>query len=148
MRWLAGVALALLAWGCAEHSDRQLEGALGAAIAHAGEAHAPLRLADSTDFAWQRCHIFTPYTPVSTIERDLGFAWPGAKDTGIDYLDGIDLLVFVKDRQVVRWVALPHNLGYFARIEKHDGYGPAQAVFKVTPRGQHPTFWELTTAGR
>jgi hypothetical protein len=36
-----------------------------------------------TDFTWDALFIFGPYTPVSEIEKALGFAWPPAKKSGI-----------------------------------------------------------------
>ena len=138
-----GAAALLLAVGCAQVHDAQLAGALSTAIEQAGYARKPLAIADVTDFAWDRFHVFEPYTPVSDIDKQLGFAWPDAKETGIDYLDGIDLLVFVKDKRVVRSVVLPRKDGDFATMKYPIGLSPAQAVFDVRRDRHTPTWWEL-----
>ena len=73
----------------------------------------------------------------------------GGNDTlhggrGIDSNDGISLLVFVKNKHVVRSLPFPRNRGDWAMIENHAGFTPAQAVFKVTAEEAQPAWWVVS----
>jgi hypothetical protein len=136
------IGAALLLAGCAG-PDRALEARLAGAIADAGRHATPWRVDGTTDFAWDTLHVFLPYTPPADIERALGFAWPDATRTGIESADTFDLWVFVRDRRVVRWVALPRSAGEFGRMKDHASWRPDRAVFKVKRGGAAPTWWTL-----
>lgn len=125
--------LFVCAAGCSRSGpDRELERrVLEEASRGAGTV---VRMATLTGFAWDRLHIFDPYTMRDRIEAELGFAWPEADRTGIDSSDGMALLVFVKDGAVVRYVA-QRRWADFAGQHRRGGYAPADAAFRVTPRG-------------
>ena len=55
-------------------------------------------LPDVARFAWDRVLLVEPGTPREEISRRLGHEW-----TGIDTVDGGDLLLFVRDGEVVRF---------------------------------------------
>ncbi len=82
-------------------------------------------------FQWDKLHIFTPYMSYEDIKAELGFDWPYAKMTGIEWDDGICLLVFVKDTKVVKYLVYPRHVGDFLTIGKKGGYSPEEAVFEV-----------------
>lgn len=50
---------------------------------------------------WDTMHVFPPYTDRATIERQLGFAWDGFADSRMISYDAWQLVVFVKDHEVV-----------------------------------------------
>jgi hypothetical protein len=131
--------------GCAQDAaPGGLDERLAMAVQRAGETRKPLKLSETTDFAWDKVHVFAPYTPPEAIQKDLGFAWAEAGRTGIDSRDGITLLVFVKNKRVVRSLAFPRNRGDWAMIENHAGFTPAQAVFKVTAEEASPAWWVVS----
>lgn len=149
---LRRLALALvLTAGCAgavgcdrEPTPGGLDERVAMAVQRAGETRKPLKLSESADFAWDKVHVFAPYTPSEAIQKDLGFAWAEAGRTGIDSRDDITLLVFVKNKRVVRTLAFPRNRGDWAMIENHAGFTPAQAVFKVTAEEAQPAWWVVS----
>jgi hypothetical protein len=142
-----GLGAALLT-GCADRppASGAFEDQLATAVTASGQSAKPLKLADVTDFAWDRLYVFPPYTPTAAIQRDLGFAWPEADRTGIDERDGVTLLVFVANRHVVRSVEYPRNRGDFAMIDHHAGFTPERAVFRVSREDADPAWWIVTEA--
>jgi hypothetical protein len=64
-----------------------------------------------TDFTWEKAYIFTPYTTADYMKERLGFNWKNS--VGIDYRDDINLIVFVKDKKVVKYMKLPRKYGDF-----------------------------------
>jgi hypothetical protein len=112
--------------------DPELEGRISDAVAAGGE----FRMADCTGFAWDRVHVFQPYTSPADIEAALGFSWVGAGWTGIDSSDGAVLLVFVRDHDVVCYVMHPRGWGDFTYTHAPNaGLTPSDAVFAVTDEG-------------
>ncbi|MFN3429658.1 MAG: hypothetical protein ACK46X_06870 [Candidatus Sericytochromatia bacterium] len=146
MRRLAwGAAIALVLSGCrAEPTAHGPEERLAVAVEQAGQAGKPLKLADATDFPWDRVHIFSPYVATADIERALGFRWPEAAATGIQERDDVALLVFVQGKRVVRTLRPARNRGDWAMIENHAGFTPAKAVFHVTRDEGDPPWWNVT----
>jgi hypothetical protein len=103
-------------------------------VQHAGRTHEPFRLASVTDFDWDRAYAFPPYTSPDEIQRELGFDWGGAGDSGTRRNDAWYLLVFVNGGQVAR--AFDHELarGDLACIGSpfvEGGLTPDQAVLRV-----------------
>jgi len=83
-----------------------------------------------TGFAWDKFYAFGPYTAAAQINRQLGFDWPGAANTGIEHQDQFDLLIFVKDDNVVEYVTYPREHGDFYKLRK-SGYAPDEAIFEI-----------------
>ena len=123
--------------GCSG-SDRELEARLASAAAPGDGALVQVR--QLTDFEWERFHVFPPYIRLSEIERELGFAWPTASETEIEYRDGIALLVFVREGKVVRFVEQSRRGADFASAFRPGGYTPADAVFVVREEGQNESW--------
>jgi hypothetical protein len=67
-----------------------------------------VRLSDLTAFAWDRVLLVAPGTPRGAISRRLGRPW-----TGIDTIDGGDLLIFLRGGRVARFADYRGN-GRFA----------------------------------
>jgi hypothetical protein len=98
------VVLAALAGGCgpfADDVDGSLE-ELDDAVRRASGTGRPFRLSSVTSFDWDRFYVFPPSTTPSRINRTLGFEWEQADDSNIGSDDSINLLVFVRQRDVVR----------------------------------------------
>ncbi|MBM7703792.1 hypothetical protein [Metabacillus iocasae] len=63
------------------------------------------------DFKWDKVYVFTPYTSIKEVNNQLGFTWLGAKSTGIDRRDDVNLIVFVENNQVAQYIELPRSYG-------------------------------------
>jgi hypothetical protein len=68
------------------------------AVAQAPDNDGTVTLPEIADFAWDRVLLVQPGTPRAAITRRLGHEW-----TGIDTVDGGDLLLFINDGKVVRF---------------------------------------------
>ena len=66
-------------------------------------------LAKVSDASWDRVCIIGPYALNKTAEDLLGFKWDIEENTEITSNDGITLLIFVKNKQVVEYVQHPRN---------------------------------------
>ena len=80
---------------------------------------------------WDRVYIFQPYTPRQAIYEALGFQWPDAERTSIEYGHGLNLVVFVKGMEVVAWFEHPRNRGDLVDLANMAGYSENQARFVV-----------------
>jgi hypothetical protein len=81
---------------------------LADAVERSARTGEPFRLESVTDFEWDRMYAFPPYTPADEIRRGLGIEWADAGDSSIGTSDVVTLLVFMRDRQVVR--AFDHGI--------------------------------------
>src|SRR5215218_1862507 len=70
-------------------------------IADAVESGKPFRLADVTDFEWDRLYVIPAYSSQRDVERQLGFHWGDAEHSDFRTTDGGSLLAFVRDGEVV-----------------------------------------------
>ncbi len=121
-----------------ERQRQQLENKLTTAVEKkrgvSADEQVIIRLKDLTDFQWDRVYVFTPYTPVETIDKALGFAWPQAREIGINMLDHFNLLVFTNKGKVVNYLKHPLHLGDFSRSmmeQMHKGFNTDEAIFEV-----------------
>ncbi len=85
---------------------------------------------------WDRLHIIGPYAHDDEIEAELGFAWPEARYTGIEGRDDVTLLVFVRGREVVRYVIMPRHAGDFSRADQSGGYSSEETAFTIVHEPQ------------
>jgi hypothetical protein len=92
---------------------------------------APVKVAELTDFKWEKLYTFGPYTPQEDVDRALRFAWPDYDSTGLNVSDQFSLLVFVAEGKVVRVSKYPAIQGRFSQTT-HEGYPPHKAVFEAT----------------
>ena len=79
-----------------------------------------------TDFSWEKAYIFIPYTPKEHMTEKLGFNWKNS--IGIDYRDDINLIVFVKDKTVVKYIELPRKYGDFDFKDIENEITPEDAI--------------------
>jgi hypothetical protein len=82
------------------------------AVARAGREGEPLELREVAGFPWDRVLLVQAGTSRAEISRRLGREW-----TGIDTVDGGDLLIFLLDDEVVRFADYRGNLE-FAGFER------------------------------
>ena len=107
--------------------DRQLAEQIQAAAENG--ASGVVDLPQLTSFEWDRLFVFAPYTPSSTVEKELGFSWTGSGR--IEAYDHFVLLVFVSAKRVVRFVEQPRRTD-FAPCWRVGGYSRSEAVFRFT----------------
>jgi hypothetical protein len=88
--------------------------------------HGVVRLADVAPFDWDRVLLIAPGTSRAEISRRLGEQW-----TGIDTIDGGEVLIFLRDGKVVRFADYRGN-GRFAGFPRPFAELPrSRAVFVV-----------------
>jgi hypothetical protein len=125
-----GVVLALallLTAGCGVGGSSDQ---IGDAVHEAAASGRPFRLADVTDFEWDRFYAVPPYSTPREIEEQLGFDWGDAVHSDIDTSDAITLLLFVRDGEVVKAFEQENGAGYFSCLDR-EGFTPAEAVLRV-----------------
>lgn len=97
---------------------------------------AQVRFKDLTDFAWDKVHLFNPYTSTEKIHEDLGYVWPPAQSIGLYTRDDISLMVFMNRGKVVFYVEQPRSPVDVKGNYKQGGYSPDEAIFGVIERGK------------
>ena len=97
---------------------------------------ASVDLAQDGPAEWERVYIFGPYTPAEDIHRILGFRWSDVKWTGIESDDGVTLIVFVREGEVVGWFEHPRSRGDFYLLENTASFSRDDARFVVDPGGR------------
>lgn len=134
------VATTLLAWAGPELYRSVLverfSRALAAAIATA-EKTPPHRVAVEKlpAPAWDRLHIFGPYTSTEQIEKRLGFRWIDANTRRNTKSDTGNLLLFVKGRTIAMSLLFPRENGDFTPYAVDARYTPPEALFTVAREG-------------
>ena len=128
----ACVAVAVLCFSACMESDNGLAKALyrsaEAAIMNGDQA---VRVSQVTQFDWDKLFIYGPYTSVDRIYTQLGYQWPDAERTGIEYSETEFLLVFVKDGKVVAHSKFSRSLGDWEDLERGNEFTKETAVFAV-----------------
>ncbi|WP_439881234.1 hypothetical protein ACSX1A_19095 [Pontibacter sp. MBLB2868] len=105
-RYLLPFLMLLVFAGCSD-SNTSLEEKLKTAVTE-GEAGAngykTIRMADLTDFEWEKMYYFQPYETKKDISDAIGFKWEGA-----EVKEGYRRLLFVNQGQVVSFVDFNYN---------------------------------------
>ncbi len=115
--------------GCdGDGGDQHLAGLI-AAQAQRGNP-STVRMSALTTFPWERLFVFAPYTTAEAIENDLGFRW--SRSNMIEMSDQFSLLVFVKDKSVMRFVAKSRSGGDFVGSYRRGGFSREEAVFRCS----------------
>ena len=78
---------------------------------------APIDLSVVGPASWERVCVLSPYTTNQTAEQVLGFKWDAESKTSIAGSDGINVLVFVQNQQVVAYTEHPRNKGDFSKLQ-------------------------------
>jgi hypothetical protein len=141
--WHHSIALLLLVnlCSCQPQPDKLINQNIDAKIQ---QGQKEIKIADITDFAWDKMYIFSPYTSPAQVDRALGFEWQEYKSLGIESNDRDDLIVFVahdmvNNGRVVKFARCPRSFGNFRFRQEANGYGysPAQAIFAVSIKAQN-----------
>lgn len=82
-----------------------------------------------TDFSWEEAYIFQPYTTPEYMTEKLGFKWNNT--IGMGYRDDINLIVFVKDKKVVKYIELPRKYGDFASSDIENVMTPENSIVTI-----------------
>ncbi len=89
-----------------------------------------------TSFSWDRLYVFGPYTLPEKIDMALGHYWIGSRFTEIQSSDGISLLIFTNNAQVVQYLEFPRSQGDFSLVTNETGYSITEAKFSMDEKGQ------------
>ena len=93
-----------------------------------------------TNFDWDNVCIFSPYTPVDSINSALGFNWELSDKTNLQHDDVICLIVFMKGKDVVKYLLYPRSKGDFSALNERC-YSREKAVYKVEERDNKGKVW-------
>jgi hypothetical protein len=114
-------------------ADNLLAESFTKAVALAPQRDGTVDLREIARFDWDRVLLVQPGTPRDAISRRLGREW-----TGIDTVDGGDLLIFLRGADVVRFADY-RGSNTFAGFDRPFAEIPrARAVFSVRDREVRP----------
>jgi hypothetical protein len=86
---------------------------------------------DLTDFKWDSFIVIPPYTKLSLLENELKLNLKKVECTEIEKRDDINVLVFIQNGQVIKFVEYPRWPGDFSELGKIKLYAPNDAIFIV-----------------
>jgi hypothetical protein len=115
------------------------------AVEAADESGRPFRLAEVTDFEWDRFYAIQGYFSQENVDKRLGFHWGDASNSDFARSDGGMLLVFVHDREVVEAFDQDTGHGDFSCLAWR-GLSPAQAVLRVERHVEGKNLFRLVRA--
>lgn len=102
------VFLLFVGISCSNVSDKKLENRINLEIKKTNS----LDLSNYKDFQWDSVILLPPYTNIERVEKENDLDLSGvSKD--IEFSDSINLLVFLKDRKMVKYVEINRVLGDF-----------------------------------
>ncbi len=117
---------------CADKTrdDGQFSNDVGAAYQSLKTDQNQLKIESITHFDWDQLLLFPPYTPVSVIAKAIGTPiTPAIADTGIDARDDINVMVFVKNKTVIKVCIIPRNVVDFNVAKDIQALDHHSAVF-------------------
>jgi hypothetical protein len=76
----------------------------------------PINLALTGPASWERLCVLGPYSNNSYAEKVLGFKWDAEAKTSIYGSDVVNVLVYIKENQVVAYTEHPRNKGDFSQM--------------------------------
>ena len=118
-------------------SEAAFTGALARAAQKAlNTSNATISVSAVTDFAWDTCFIFKPYTQLAEIDKQLGFKWADTQKTAIESSDSVYLLVFVQGRKVVRHIDVSRKTVEFEGLNLTNKFLYSDCAFGVTSNGE------------
>lgn len=102
------VFLLFVGISCSNVSDKKLEREINSEIKKTNS----LNFSNYKDFQWDSVILLSPYTYIQRVEKENDLDLSGvSKD--IEFSDSINLLVFLKDRKMVKYVEITRGLGDF-----------------------------------
>jgi hypothetical protein len=78
---------------------------------------APVNLTLVGPTSWEQVCVLRPYTNNEGAEKVLGFKWDAENKTSIYGSDGVNVLVFVRNHEVIAFTEHPRNMGDFSKLE-------------------------------
>ena len=76
----------------------------------------PINLAITGPTSWERICVLGPYSNNTNAEKVLGFKWDAEAKTSIFVSDVVNVLVYIKENQVVAYTEHPRNIGDFSQM--------------------------------
>jgi hypothetical protein len=130
--YLLGVAALVLLLGCEKSRERQnFEQDFERALESAISTNPPsIQVSSLTHFSYDKLFNFHPYTQPKDIDTQLGFKWNSGLKDEIEYQDGFNLLVFVKDGKVIQYARVRRNLCTWD-LDNRNGFAPGKDVFEL-----------------
>ena len=98
------------------------------------EGRPSVSLRDLPAPAWDRVHVFGPFTSRSEIAKALGFDWRGSAARAIERADHAVLLVFLHQGNLALAVMHPRDRGDFVPAGVGRAYTADDAVFRIQRR--------------
>lgn len=114
MKRISLVLPLMLLFGCSSGSSSISE---QIAVQFEASKTAPIDLSIVGPASWERVCVLSPYTTNQTAEQVLSFSWDAESKTSIAGSDGINVLVFVQNQQVVAYAEHPRNKGDFSKLQ-------------------------------
>jgi hypothetical protein len=78
---------------------------------------APINLALVGPSSWELVCVLGPYTNNEGAEKVLGFKWDAEGKTSIAGSDGVNVLAFIKNHDVIAFTEHPRNIGDFSKLD-------------------------------
>jgi hypothetical protein len=113
MRWILISAAAGLLSACSK-GDSTISAAIADQFDRKSETVVDLSIVGPS--GWDRVCILTPYTSNAETEKVLGFKWDSDTKTSIGGSDGINVVVFLRGREVLTFTEHPRNKGDFSGV--------------------------------
>ena len=122
-----------------------LREALSVAVTSSAARAIPLRLAQITDFPWDRAEILVNYKPGGA-STDCPFQWDWSRTAREEIIakDLLTVIVFVRDGKLVNYLEIRSDQVRFADIE--NPYSPETAVFRAARSQVSPEQYLLIPA--
>ena len=127
---LTSLILVLFCVSCTNVSNR---GSLAIANNFELNSRKKIDLAIAIEDQWDKVYIFGPYTTEEKIDNTLGFNWDSYSRSSIGHNEGISLLIFTKNKQIIKYIEHPRNQGDFSNLYRKEGYKRSEATFVLDP---------------
>ena len=130
-----GVLYALLAIGvvsCSNSGDRISGHFFEAANSALGNHGGTISFSSVTAFKWDQVFVFTPYTPKTYIDAQLGYDWPNSAKSRLESSKAGYLIVFVKAGSVVSYCEFSRHYGDFELFNSGPAFAFGSDAFRVT----------------
>lgn len=140
----ASIALVLLLLSACSRIDTDISAKIEAAL-NASQT-APIDLALVVPAPWDRVCVLSPYFDNEQTEKVLGFKWNSDSRTSIRSNDGITVLVFAKEDDVVAYTEHRRDKGDFSRMQPRCLTRDQAKVFRQTEPAARNSGWVFLVA--
>ncbi len=113
---LSPLLLAVLLISCSNRDDVQNPISQGIIDQLNADSAAPVDLSQLGPESWQQVCILGPYTDNQVTAKVLGFEWDSESKTSIADRDGINVLVFIRDQEVLAFTEHSRDKGDFVKV--------------------------------